>query len=54
MRRLSSLSGGKREVVNRAKLRVLIRDLRKKFEPNRAKPRYLLTDSHVGYRFEPK
>jgi two-component system KDP operon response regulator KdpE len=39
---------------DRAKLRVLIRELRKKLEPNPARPRYLLTDSHVGYRFEPK
>jgi two-component system KDP operon response regulator KdpE len=45
---------GEERGVNRAKLRVLIRDLRKKLEPNRAKPRYLLTDRQVGYRFEPK
>ena len=39
---------------NRALLRVLVRELRKKLETNPTKPRYLLTDSHVGYRFDPK
>src|SRR6185503_11274965 len=34
-------------------LRVFIRHLRKKIEPDPAKPRYLLTDPWVGYRFEP-
>ena len=42
---------GEEQGANRARLRVVIRDLRKKLEPNPAKPRYLLTDSHVGYRF---
>jgi two-component system KDP operon response regulator KdpE len=42
------------QCANRARLRVVIRDLRKKLEPNPAKPRYLLTDSHVGYRFGPE
>ena len=45
-----ALWGGE-QGANRARLRVVIRDLRKKLEPNPAKPRYLLTDSHVGYRF---
>jgi two-component system KDP operon response regulator KdpE len=40
--------------TNRGRLRVAIRDLRKKLEPNPANPRYLLTDSHFGYRFGPK
>lgn len=34
-------------------LRVFIRHLRKKIEPDPAKPRYILTDPWVGYRFEP-
>lgn len=32
-------------------LRTFVRQLRKKIEDNPARPRYLLTDSHVGYRF---
>ena len=32
-------------------LRVLMRALRKKIEPDLARPRYLLTDPWVGYRF---
>jgi two-component system, OmpR family, KDP operon response regulator KdpE len=39
---------------NRARLRVHIRELRKKLEPNPSKPRYILTDNRVGYRFESK
>jgi two-component system, OmpR family, KDP operon response regulator KdpE len=34
-------------------LRVFIRHLRKKIEPDPAKPRYILTDPWVGYRFVP-
>jgi two-component system KDP operon response regulator KdpE len=34
-------------------LRVFIRHLRKKIEPDAAKPRYILTDPWVGYRFVP-
>ena len=34
-------------------LRVFIRHLRKKIEPDPAKPRYILTDPWVGYRFQP-
>lgn len=34
-------------------LRVFIRHLRKKLEPDPAKPRYILTDPWVGYRFVP-
>src|ERR1700691_4296876 len=33
-------------------LRVLVNQLRKKLEPDPSKPRYLLTDPWVGYRFE--
>jgi two-component system KDP operon response regulator KdpE len=32
-------------------LRVFVNQLRKKIEPNPAKPKYLLTDPWVGYRF---
>jgi two-component system KDP operon response regulator KdpE len=34
-------------------LRVFIRRLRKKIEPDPARPRYILTDPWVGYRFVP-
>lgn len=34
-------------------LRVFVRHLRKKLEPDPAKPRYILTDPWVGYRFVP-
>lgn len=34
-------------------LRVFIGQLRKKIEPDPAKPKYLLTERWVGYRFEP-
>ncbi len=33
-------------------LRVFINQLRKKLEPNPAKPKYLITEPWVGYRFE--
>jgi len=33
-------------------LRVLINQLRKKIEPDSSKPRYILTEPWVGYRFE--
>lgn len=33
-------------------LRTFIRQLRKKIEDNPARPRYLLTDAYVGYRFK--
>jgi two-component system KDP operon response regulator KdpE len=32
-------------------LRTFMRQLRKKLEDNPTEPRYLLTDSHIGYRF---
>jgi two-component system KDP operon response regulator KdpE len=34
-------------------LRVFIGNLRKKIEPNSAKPQYILTEPWVGYRFNP-
>jgi two-component system KDP operon response regulator KdpE len=33
-------------------LRVYLAQLRRKLEPEPAKPRHLLTDSHMGYRFQ--
>jgi two-component system KDP operon response regulator KdpE len=33
-------------------LRTFVRQLRKKLEDDPAEPEYLLTDSHIGYRFE--
>jgi two-component system, OmpR family, KDP operon response regulator KdpE len=35
-------------------LRVFVRHLRKKIEPDPAKPRYILTEPWVGYRFNPE
>jgi two-component system, OmpR family, KDP operon response regulator KdpE len=35
-------------------LRVYIAQLRRKLEPDPARPRYLLTESGMGYRFEPE
>ena len=32
-------------------LRTFVRQLRKKLEEDPAEPAYLLTDSHIGYRF---
>jgi two-component system, OmpR family, KDP operon response regulator KdpE len=32
-------------------LRVLINQLRKKIEDDPARPAYILTESHIGYRF---
>lgn len=32
-------------------LRTFVRQLRKKLEDNPTQPRYLMTDSHIGYRF---
>jgi two-component system KDP operon response regulator KdpE len=34
-------------------LRVFVGQLRKKLEPDSTKPRYILTEPWVGYRFEP-
>jgi two-component system, OmpR family, KDP operon response regulator KdpE len=35
-------------------LRVYIAQLRRKLEPDPARPRYLITESGMGYRFEPE
>ena len=34
-------------------LRVFVRQLRKKIEPNPSSPRYILTEPWIGYRFNP-
>ena len=34
-------------------LRVYLAQLRRKLEPDPARPRYLVTESGMGYRFEP-
>ncbi|MDX6575356.1 MAG: two-component system, OmpR family, operon response regulator KdpE [Blastocatellia bacterium] len=49
---LSAIWGGN-SVEQTEYLRVFIRHLRKKIEPDPAKPRYILTDPWVGYRFIP-
>jgi two-component system KDP operon response regulator KdpE len=49
---LSAIWGGN-SVEQTEYLRVFIRHLRKKIEPDPAKPRYILTDPWVGYRFLP-
>jgi two-component system KDP operon response regulator KdpE len=38
---------------DREPLRVFIGQLRKKIEPDPDEPRYILTEPHIGYRFEP-
>ena len=49
---LSAIWGGN-SVEQTEYLRVFIRHLRKKIEPDPAKPCYILTDPWVGYRFLP-
>ena len=49
---LSAIWGGN-SVEQTEYLRVFIRHLRKKIEPDPAKPQYILTDPWVGYRFLP-
>jgi two-component system, OmpR family, KDP operon response regulator KdpE len=34
-------------------IRVLVRQLRRKIEPNPAVPKYLKTEPWIGYRFDP-
>jgi two-component system KDP operon response regulator KdpE len=49
---LSAIWGGN-YVEQNEYLRVFIRHLRKKIEPNPAKPRHILTEPWIGYRFDP-
>src|ERR1041385_562838 len=49
---LSTIWGGN-YVEQTEYLRVFIRHLRKKIEPAAAKPRYILTEPWIGYRFDP-
>jgi two-component system KDP operon response regulator KdpE len=39
------------QVENRAYLRVLIKQLRKKLGDSAENPKYILTDGYLGYRF---
>jgi two-component system KDP operon response regulator KdpE len=52
-RKLLSAVWGENSIDQPEYLRVFIGHLRKKLEPDEAKPRYILTDPWVGYRFEP-
>jgi two-component system KDP operon response regulator KdpE len=49
---LSAIWGGN-YVEQTEYLRVFIRHLRKKIEPNPAKPRHIVTEPWIGYRFNP-
>ncbi len=49
---LGAIWGGE-SVDQNEYLRVFIGQLRKKLEPDPAKPRYIITDPWVGYRFDP-
>lgn len=50
---LSAIWGGN-YVEQSEYLRVFVGQLRKKIEPDASKPRYILTEPWVGYRFEPE
>jgi len=52
---LRAMKGGAVEFLAREieSLRVLINQLRKKIEPDPANPKYIHTESRIGYRFEP-
>ncbi|HST52086.1 MAG TPA: response regulator transcription factor [Pyrinomonadaceae bacterium] len=49
---LAAIWGGE-SVEQTEYLRVFVGQLRKKIEPEHAKPRYILTEPWVGYRFDP-
>lgn len=44
---------GSEHITDTGYLRLYIAQLRKKIEPNPSSPRFLLTESGMGYRFEP-
>jgi two-component system KDP operon response regulator KdpE len=50
---LLSVVWGKEYIEQPEYLRVFIGRLRKKIEPDHAKPRYILTEPWIGYRFDP-
>jgi two-component system KDP operon response regulator KdpE len=50
---LLSVVWGKDYIEQPEYLRVFIGHLRKKIEPDQAKPRYILTEPWIGYRFDP-
>jgi two-component system KDP operon response regulator KdpE len=49
--RLLTLVWGQEYASRTEYLRTFVRQLRKKLEDNPTDPKYLLTDSHIGYRF---
>ena len=44
---------GSEHITDTGYLRLYIAQLRKKIEPDPGRPRYLLTESGMGYRFQP-
>ena len=44
---------GSEHITDTGYLRLYIAQLRKKIEPDPARPRFLLTESGMGYRFHP-
>jgi two-component system, OmpR family, KDP operon response regulator KdpE len=47
------LWGPEKSQADRTDLRVFIRQLREKIEPDPAQPRYIHTEAGIGYRFDP-
>jgi two-component system, OmpR family, KDP operon response regulator KdpE len=52
--KLLNLVWGLEHANNRDALRVFISQVRRKIEPESKKPRYILTEPLIGYRFEPE
>ena len=50
-RLLTTVWGPEHREANSNIFRTFMHQLRKKLEDDPAKPKYLLTDAHVGYRF---
>jgi len=50
-RKLEQLLWGRHSAVETNRLRVHVTQLRKKIEPDASKPKYILTEPWVGYRF---